>query len=153
MSTPFRIMHHVCIVVHDIEKAVEHYSNLGIGPWFDFPDLSVFGDLEMPNREAFLAMTYKCADTGNVQFQLCQPPELDCPQRRFLDERGPGVFHIGFAAEDIDSSERAGQELGLDVVMRGRREDGTGFSYFDTRDSAGVTLMVRSVPPPPRNEV
>ncbi len=36
-----------------------------------------------------------------------------------------------------------GTELGLDVLMRGQRPDGSGFAYFDTVDQAGVVLMAR----------
>ena len=31
--------HHVCIVVHDIEKTVAYYESVGIGPWIGYPPL------------------------------------------------------------------------------------------------------------------
>ncbi|MFI9262201.1 VOC family protein [Streptomyces sioyaensis] len=136
----------MCIVVHDIGEAVEYYERLGIGPWSDFANPAALTELSVPNREAFFAMRYKCAELENIQLQLCQPPLLDCPQRRFLNEHGEGIFHVGFAAEDIDGSEDVGRALGLTVLMRGRRGNGTGFTYFDTHEGAGVTLMVRSAP-------
>ena len=77
-----------------------------------------------------------------MQLQLCQPPELDCPQRRFLDEHGEGVFHIGFE-HPWETAAAAGAGVGLDVLMRGRRPNGTGFVYFDTLEQAGVILMTR----------
>jgi len=87
-------------------------------------------------------MRYKVVDLDNVQLQLCQPPELDCPQRRFLDGHGEGVFHIGFES-DVETAARQGEALGLNVIMRGRRPNGSGFVYFDTLDQAGVVLMAR----------
>ncbi|WUW10885.1 VOC family protein [Streptosporangium sp. NBC_01469] len=147
MTSPFRALHHVCIVVHDIEEAVEYYERLGIGPWSDFANPAALTELSVPHRAAFFTLRYKCAELDNIQLQLCQPPPLDCPQRRFLDEHGEGVFHIGFAVENVESSERAGLALGLAALMRGRRPNGTGFTYFDTQEGAGVTLMVRSVRP------
>jgi hypothetical protein len=96
----------------------------------------------VPNRDAFLALRYKVADLENVQLQLCQPPELDCPQRRFLDEHGEGVFHLGFEA-DVDRAVEQGHALGLEVLMRGQRPNGSGFAYFDTLDQAGVVLLAR----------
>jgi methylmalonyl-CoA/ethylmalonyl-CoA epimerase len=77
-----------------------------------------------------------------VQLQLCQPPELDCPQRRFLDSRGEGVFHIGFES-DVDEAAEAAAGLGLNVLARGQRDNGSGFVYFDTADDAGVVLLAR----------
>ncbi|MDP9093037.1 MAG: hypothetical protein M3N95_08880 [Actinomycetota bacterium] len=53
-----------------------------------------------------------------------------------------GVFHLGFES-DVDIAVGQGTELGLDVLMRGQRPDGSGFAYFDTVDQAGVVLMAR----------
>lgn len=96
METPFHALHHICIVVNDIDTTTEYYRSLCIGPWHDFPPLTDFTDLTVPNPAAFLAMKYRYANLDNVQLQLCQPPMLDCPQRRFLESHGEGVFHLGF---------------------------------------------------------
>jgi methylmalonyl-CoA/ethylmalonyl-CoA epimerase len=146
MSTPFRMVHHICIVVHDIDRAVRYYESVGIGPWQDYPPLQQYTALAVPDRDAFLATKYKLANLDNVQLQLCQPPMLDCPQRRFLDSRGEGVFQIGFERE-VEVAAAEGAALGLRELMRGQRPNGTGFVYFDTLDEAGVVLMTRQTAP------
>ena len=93
-------------------------------------------------------MKYRYVDLESVQIQLCEPPKLDCPQRRFLDTRGEGVFHLGFEA-DLDTAISRAQESGLDLIMSGRRDNGTGFAYFDTLDQAGVVWMCRQTKPLP----
>jgi catechol 2,3-dioxygenase-like lactoylglutathione lyase family enzyme len=143
LPTLFRRMHHVCIVVRDIQRAEAHYSSLGIGPWRDYPPLDQYTELDVPSREGFLGMRYRYCDIDNMQIQLCQPPEIDCPQRRFLDSKGEGVFHLGFAVPDCDAAEAEGRAAGLSVMMRGRRPDGSGFTYFDNADEAGVVLEIR----------
>lgn len=146
MTTPFRELHHVCIVVRDIEASVAFYESIGIGPWQDYPPLTEYTRLTVPSPDAFYALKYKLANVGSVQLQLCQPPELDCPQRRFLDSRGEGVFHIGFESDldsDLDETAAAGASLGLNVLARGQRDNGSGFIYFDTADDAGVVLLAR----------
>jgi catechol 2,3-dioxygenase-like lactoylglutathione lyase family enzyme len=140
--TPFRQLHHICIVVHDIDKTVAYYESIGIGPWQDYPPLTEFTDLRVPNPDTFRALRYKLVNLDNVQLQLCQPPELDCPQRRFLDEHGEGVFHIGFES-DVDTAVQQAEALGLPILMRGQRPNGSGFAYFDTYDQAGVVLLAR----------
>jgi catechol 2,3-dioxygenase-like lactoylglutathione lyase family enzyme len=135
VTTPFRELHHICIVVRDIGKSVAYYESIGIGPWQDYPPLTEYTRLTAPNPDAFFLMRYKLVNLG-------QPPELDCPQRRFLDSRGEGVFHIGFEA-DVDEAAAAGTELGLNVLARGQRDDGSGFIYFDTLDPAAVVLLAR----------
>ena len=143
MENPFRVLHHVCIVVHDLERAVAYYESLGIGGWHDYPKGSPYAVFDVPNADASAAMRYRCADLANVQLQLCQPPTLDCPQRRFLDAHGEGVYHLGFEVPDLDAAEAAADGRGVRVTARGRRGNGTGFAYFDTRDRAGVGLEVR----------
>jgi len=143
MENPFHTLHHVCIVVRDVERTMAYYRQLGIEPWTDYPKGSGYVVFEVPDVDASLAMRYKCADLGNVQIQLCQPPQIDCPQRRFLDEHGEGVYHLGFEVGDLDAAERLVATRGAGTTARGRRANGTGFSYFDTREGAGVMLEVR----------
>jgi catechol 2,3-dioxygenase-like lactoylglutathione lyase family enzyme len=145
MTTPFRRLHHICLVVRDIDKAQSYYESIGIGPWQEYPPLTEYSDLDVPNSDAFLQMRYRLVNLDNIQLQLCQPPELDCPQRRFLDTHGDGVFHIGFES-DVDTAAQQGQALGLQPLMRGQRPDRSGFVYFDTIDQAGVVLMARRTP-------
>jgi methylmalonyl-CoA/ethylmalonyl-CoA epimerase len=80
----------------------------------------------------------------NIQIQLCQPGIRKTPKRKFLDEHGEGVLHLGFVVDDVDKSEAAGRASGLTVLERGRRSDGSGFSYFDTATQAGVVLENRA---------
>lgn len=148
MGHPFNRLHHVCIVVNDLESTVAYYESLGIGPWHDYQH-GTYLELEPPNKEALLATRYKWCDLENVQVQLCQPPHLDSPQRHFLDEHGEGVYHLGFEVPDADAAERAGRDLGLSVTARARRADGSSWCYFDTRSGAGVTLEIRT----PRDEL
>lgn len=143
MNTIFQKLHHICIVVKDLEKTVAYYESLGVGPWFDYPKSGEYLEFDVPNKAASKAMRYKCANLDNVQIQLCDPGVLDSPQKCFLDENGEGVYHLGFEVEDRDVAEAHGRSLGLPVIARGKRTDGGGFCYFDTRSEAGVVLEVR----------
>jgi methylmalonyl-CoA/ethylmalonyl-CoA epimerase len=143
----FNKLHYICIVVHDLDRARAYFESVEIGPWIEYPPLAEYSDLSVPNPDAFMKMRYQVCNIGNAQLQLCQPPEQDCPQRRFLNEEGEGVFHIGFEVPDVDAAEAKGVADGLRVKMRGRRSNGSGFTYFDTAGQAGgVTLLVRTTP-------
>ncbi|MCX4097122.1 VOC family protein [Nocardia sp. alder85J] len=143
MSPLFRQLHHVCVVVPDLDAAVGYYQRLGIGPWYDYPKGDPYVVYEVADPVASAALRYKCADLDNVQLQLCEPPLRDCPQRRFLDEFGPGVYHLGFETPDLADAEDRAAVLGLGTIGRGHRADGSGFCYFDTRAEAAVVLEVR----------
>ena len=94
MTHPFQALHHICIVVHDLDKTVAYYETLGMGPWFDYPKSSPYVQFEVPNPSASDEMRYKCVDLDNVQLQLCQPSLLDSPQRRFLDQHGEESIYL-----------------------------------------------------------
>ena len=150
MTTPFHKLHHVCIVVHDIDRAQAAYENLGIGPWTAYPPLTQYEELDVPSRPGFLGLRYRVCNLSNVQFQLCQPDDSPSPQRLHLDSKGEGVFHIGFEVLDADVAEDQARDLGLPVLMRGRRANRTGFTYYDTSGATGVVLLTRATDSPGR---
>lgn len=139
----FDKLHHVCIVVADIDKAQAFYESAGIGPWQAYPPLKEYTDLSVPNPDAFFELKYRVCNLPNVQLQLCEPDDQPSPQRAFLDSKGEGVFHLGFEVPDADAAEKAS---GLPVLMRGRRENRTGFTYYDTARNGGVVLLTRATP-------
>lgn len=144
MSHLFNKLHHICIVVHDIDKAQAYYESIGIGPWTEYPPLAEYEELSVPSKAGFLALKYRMCNLPNVQIQLCEPNDEPSPQRLHLDSKGEGVFHIGFEVPDADAAEAQAGTLGLPVLMRGRRTNRTGFTYYDSVEGAGVTLLTRA---------
>ncbi len=145
MTSIFNELHHLCVVVHDIARTVSYYESIGIGPWVDYPPLdNIDRDLEMPDLEGFFQTKFKFATLANMQLLLCQPGQGKTPQRIFLDTHGEGVFHLAFQTDDCDAAEEKGRAVGLVPYMRGRRTDGSGFTYFDSAAEAGVVLEIRA---------
>lgn len=140
----FDKLHHICIVVHDIDRTQAWYESIGIGPWEAYPPLAEYEELEVPHRGGFMAMQYRICNLPNIQLQLCQPNEDPTPQRIHLDTRGEGVFHIGFEVADADGAEAEAAQSGLSPLMRGRRPNRTGFTYYDTAEKAGVVMLTRA---------
>ncbi len=144
MSARFDRLHHICLVVHDIDKTQAYYESIGIGPWVPYPPLSEYEELDVPDRAGFLNLKYRVCTLPNVQLQLCEPGPEPSPQRLHLDRKGEGVFHLGFEVPDADAAEQQAVADGLPVLMRGRRANRTGFTYYDTASDAGVTLLTRA---------
>jgi catechol 2,3-dioxygenase-like lactoylglutathione lyase family enzyme len=143
-DTPFRRVHDICVAVANIDRAVAYYESVGIGPWEPLPPMTDLTELDGPTPEAFHDLTYRWTTIGDLQLQLVQPGAGRTPQGDFLAAHGEGVFHMGFAVESVDEAEADAAGRGLGVILRGRRADGSGFSYFDTYDAAGITLQVRN---------
>jgi len=141
MSKIFNRVHHVCIVVRNITATETYYESVGIGPWLDYPPLADYTELDVPSQPGFISMKYRYCNIDNIQLQLCQPSP-GTPQSDFLATHGEGVFHLGFEVPAVNAAEAQAVDDGVDVWMRGRRTDGSGFTYFKTPE-AGVTLEIR----------
>ena len=142
-NNAFSKPHHICIVVKDIEKTKSYYESIGIGPWVNYPPLVEYTKLNVIDEKGFFDTRFVYTHVGNLQLQLAQPGEGKTIYKDFLETRGEGVFHIGFEVDDVDAVEKQLTEDEMKVLASGRRDDGSGFSYLDTREQAGVTLLVR----------
>jgi catechol 2,3-dioxygenase-like lactoylglutathione lyase family enzyme len=143
----FSRLHHISIVVRDVDAAVSFYESIGVGPFVDYPPMGEYVKINVPDEDGFYHLKIKCAQIGAIQLQLVQPGQGDSLYKDYLENRGEGVYHLGFAVDDIDRSEAEVQAKGLGVISKGRRENGSGFSYLDTAEKAGVTLLIRQNPP------
>ncbi len=144
MAAPFNKLHHICLVVHNIDRTQAYYESVGIGPWVEYPPLTEYEDLQVPSEHGFYQLKYRICNLPNIQLQLCQPSKEPSPQRQHLDSKGEGVFHIGFEVPDADAAETQARSQGLAVLMKGRRANRTGFTYYDSADAAGVTILTRA---------
>ena len=143
---PFSQLHHIGIVVKDIEQAAKYYTSLGVGPFQDYPPMRDYVEVNVPDKDAFYRVKIKQAQIGPVALQLTQPGEGKSIYGDFLARNGEGVFHLGFVVDDIEKEEERLKKKGLRVLSSGRRVDGSGFTYFDTSTSAGVVLLIRQNP-------
>ena len=147
----FDKLHHISIVVRDVEKAQKYYESIGIGPWVAYPPMKEYVKINVPDEKGFYSLKIKCAQIGPIQLQLVEPGEGDSLYKDHLEEKGEGVFHIGFEVSDISATDPKIEAMGLRVLSSGRRENGSGFSYLDTAADAGVVLLVRQSPPESRS--
>ena len=146
-KSPFSQFHHLMIVVKDIEKAVNYYESIGIGPFRPYPPLQEYENLNVEDEDAFYKLIMKEANIGPIVLQLCQPGPGKSIYKDFLEKKGEGVQHLGFVVDDIEKEAVELRKKGFKFLSSGRRSDGSGFTYFDTEDDAGVTLLIRKTSP------
>jgi methylmalonyl-CoA epimerase len=99
-----RSVHHVAVVVEDLDEAVETYRRL-FGAEVERRDT-----IESQGVEA----AYMRLGSGRVELLAALAP--DTPVGRFLARRGPGMHHVAFAVDDV---RRAAAELvaaGAEVI-------------------------------------
>lgn len=85
------VLHHVGIVVDDLDAAVARYASLGFAPAQRF---------SIPEQD-IVAVTLR-AGAGWVE--LIHPTDPDGPIARFHGKRGNGVHHVGYQVADLQAT-------------------------------------------------
>ena len=87
------------VVVRDIDQGMEHYTKLlGLGPFWRL-DTDYQGRYRnwrgrFANKNAF-------AKWGNVYLEMIQPVIGEGNAKEWLETRGEGIFHLGYAVDDL----------------------------------------------------
>jgi methylmalonyl-CoA/ethylmalonyl-CoA epimerase len=90
MSSVCRI-NHVAIVVEDIDAALKF--------WRDGLGLEVTHVEDVPDQDSVVAFL----PTGQSEVELVKPTSDESGIARYLHRRGPGMHHICFEVDDIES--------------------------------------------------
>jgi len=87
------------VVVHDIDEGMDHYRKLlGLGPFWRL-DTDYEGRYRgwrgrFANKNAFTKW-------GNVYLEMIEPVAGEGNAKEWLQTRGPGIFHLGYAVDDL----------------------------------------------------
>jgi methylmalonyl-CoA/ethylmalonyl-CoA epimerase len=135
---------HIGIVVRDIEKARDHWMKfLGLEKT---PNTIISaGDHKNPTEYRGHPSTAQAKlvfiNLDNMQVELIEPTG-DAPShwREFLESKGEGVHHIGFAVKGMGEGYLENYEkAGYPTVQHGGWDTGE-YGYMDTAAALGVTV-------------
>lgn len=128
----FTRIDHVGIAVVDLEMAKDFYATA-----FDLHVVHEEANEEQGVREAMLQV-----GDGESMLQLLAPLRPDSPIARFLDRKGPGIQHIAYTVEDLDTVcstlRTAGRRLLFDHPRRGTA--GSRINFLHPKDGGGVLI-------------
>lgn len=102
--SPVKQINHVAIVVKDIEEAL-HFWRDGLG-------LEVTHVEDVPDQESIVAFL----PTGDAEVELVKPTSNESGVGRFLERSGPGLHHICFEVDDIQSYIERLTEHGVQLI-------------------------------------
>ena len=97
---------HVGLAVEDLDSSLELYRGL-----FEL-DVAHREVVEQQGVEAVLL------DVGENHVELLAPLGPDTPVGKFLANRGPGLHHVAYQVDDIDSTLARLDEAGLRLIDR-----------------------------------
>jgi methylmalonyl-CoA/ethylmalonyl-CoA epimerase len=128
-------LHHIGVVVADLDAAISTYKLLGFGEAdrFDVPAQGI--------RAAFFPLA-----TGAVE--LIQPTDPEGAIGRFMAKRGEGFHHVAYEVDDIDASLRQLQDDGIELIDVAPRTGGHGLliAFIHPRAANGVLTELVQVP-------
>lgn len=143
MSKP---LHHVGVVVSDIEKAITHLEALGFGP-FKFDDetkvLTVAFKGELHGQPAEWKTKVSNGKMGDVELELLEPCEGNQALRESLDATGEGLHHIGWLTTTLSDDIETQTRLGAKIWTSSIRPDAPSFVYFEPSSVGGVAIELR----------
>ncbi len=136
--------HHVSVVVKDMEKAIEFYQSLGVGPFPPFigPQGKVpLGGKTLWGKPADWEIDLRLAESGmgDLTFEIVQPVQGDTPVKEFLEKKGEGIQHIGFFVDDLDQETAKMAEKGFPITQSGETPT-VKWAYFGTDKVGGVAI-------------
>ena len=124
----FRGIDHIGVAVEDLDRAVALYRD-GLGMTEEHRET-----VAEQGVEAILL------EIGDGHVELLRPLAPDTVVGRFIERRGPGMHHVAYRTDDIDSALGAVRAAGLRLIdaepRRGIR--GSRVAFLHPRSTGGV---------------
>lgn len=139
---PFSNVHHVGVIVRDVEKAAEFYQSLGIGP---FEPLIIEAEERRLRGKLIndLKLKVMMAHMGPIRIELLQPVKgKGYIWEEFLEEKGGGIHHVAFLVDDIEKEKAALIKKGLNHIFISKYKNGGGAAYFEPDENDGFVLEI-----------
>ena len=135
LAQPPSRVHHVAIVVHDLEQALGLYRDrLGLS-------LGAVVPVESDGvRIAFL-------DVGESKVELVEPTDPSTGVARFLESRGEGFHHVCLEVADLGAELDRLAESGIELIDRSPRRGAEGpVAFIHPRSCHGVLVELIEAP-------
>jgi methylmalonyl-CoA/ethylmalonyl-CoA epimerase len=106
-ATPYRLenprLHHVAVVVADLDEALARYQTLGFAG----------GERFVLAEQAVEVATLR---SGAGWIELIRPTDPDGPIARYLAKRGEGVHHVAYAVPDLVAALKGLEAAGIRLI-------------------------------------
>jgi methylmalonyl-CoA epimerase len=131
----FSRVHHVAVVVRDIDAALAVYRDL-LG-------LPVSLVLPIESDEVIIAFL----DVGESKVELVQPTSASTGVARFLERKGEGFHHVCFETPDVDATLAQLAQDGVELIDQEARRGAEGpVAFLHPRSCNGVLVELIEQP-------
>ena len=128
-------------VVTDLDRAIENWLQLGVGPWFVLRGLPMQATYRGEPCETTLSVAW--SNSGEMQIELIRQ-EDDTPSifTEFLTAHGPGFHQLAYWTTDFEDTMREVEKAGWPVVWSGGEGLGVRFAYLEPPESPAAVIEI-----------
>ena len=131
----FSRVHHVAIIVRDIESSLGFYR--------DTLGLPVGLVLPIESDDVIIAFL----DVGESKIELVQPTSTTTGVARFLEKKGEGFHHLCFETPDVDAALTDLGARGVELIDEAARKGAEGpVAFLHPRSCNGVLVELIEEP-------
>ena len=119
---------HLAIAVENIDDSAPFWSHI----------------LKIPHRKTEVVesegVTTDIYDTGRGKVELLESLGEDSPINNFLKKRGPGIHHVCFEVEDINSAIKELKENNISVLSEEAKRGAEGYKivFIHPKSTGGI---------------
>ncbi|MFC2060764.1 VOC family protein [Chloroflexota bacterium] len=105
---------HICILVRDIDKAIEHYANVLSAVAPQMQEQKIVKQEAFAGKDRYLTAFFPSAGEG-CDIQLLQPLGKESPLYKRLERHGEGMHHICFSTKRLEDTFRQLKNQGVSL--------------------------------------
>jgi len=141
MSVLPRPIRQIGYVVTDLDRAIQKWVELGVGPWFVIRGLPMRALYRGEPCETTLSLAL--SNSGELQLELIQQDD-DTPSifTEFLAGNGPGYHQLAYWTEDFNATMKAVADAGWPVIWSGGEGFGVRFAYVEPPNSPAYISQI-----------
>ena len=119
---------HIGIAVVSLETAIPYYETL-LGT-------KCYATEEVADQKVKTAF-FK---VGQTKIELLESTDPEGPIGKFLEKKGPGVHHLAFAVDDVNSALQQANEAGIQLIDKQARKgaEGLNIGFLHPKSTLGV---------------
>ena len=119
---------HIGIAVLSLDSAIPYYETLLGSKCYS---IEVVADQKV--KTAFFKV-------GQTKIELLESTDPEGPIGKFLEKKGPGVHHLAFAVDDVNTALQQASDAGLQLIDKQGRKgaEGLNIGFLHPKSTLGV---------------
>lgn len=119
---------HIGIAVNSLEESIPYYEEV-LG-------LECYAVEEVTDQKVKTAFFM----VGQTKIELLEATHKESPVAKFIEKKGPGIHHLAFAMEDVNTALKEAEAKGVQLIDKTPRGGAEGLSigFLHPKSTGGV---------------